>query len=88
MSYQVVVASSGDDDNAMVKSFIIALEGLALTWHTRLPPLTINSCKVLCKNFYSISKCACQISLPSLSYPSADSKRKKASNITTIGFCL
>jgi hypothetical protein len=43
MSYQVVVASSGGDDATMVKSFIIALEGLALTWYTRLPPLSIDS---------------------------------------------
>jgi hypothetical protein len=31
MSYQVAVASSGGDDAMMAKSFIIALEGLALT---------------------------------------------------------
>jgi hypothetical protein len=43
MSYQVVVASSGGDDATMAKSFIIALEGLALTWFTRLPPLSIDS---------------------------------------------
>jgi hypothetical protein len=27
----------------MAKSFIIALEGPALTWYTRLPPLSIDS---------------------------------------------
>jgi hypothetical protein len=43
MSYEVVVASSGGDDATMAKSFIIALEGLALTWYTRLPPLSIDS---------------------------------------------
>jgi hypothetical protein len=43
MSYQVAVASSGGDDATMAKSFIIALEGLALTWYTRLPPLSIDS---------------------------------------------
>jgi hypothetical protein len=43
MSYQVDVASSGGDDATMAKSFIIALEGLALTWYTRLPPLSIES---------------------------------------------
>jgi hypothetical protein len=43
MSYQVVVASSGGDDAIMAKSFIIALEGSALTWYTRLPPLSIES---------------------------------------------
>jgi hypothetical protein len=43
MSYQVTVASSGGDDATMAKSFIIALEGPALTWYTRLPPLSIDS---------------------------------------------
>jgi hypothetical protein len=43
MSYQVVVASSKGDDAIMANSFIIALEGLALTWYTRLPPLSIES---------------------------------------------
>jgi hypothetical protein len=43
MSYQVAVASSGGDDATMAKSFIIAFEGLALTWFTRLPPLSIDS---------------------------------------------
>jgi hypothetical protein len=42
MSYQVIVASSGGDYATMAKSFIIALEGLALTWYTRLPPLSID----------------------------------------------
>jgi hypothetical protein len=42
MSYQVAVASSEGDDNTMVKSLIIALEGTALTWYTRLPPLLID----------------------------------------------
>jgi hypothetical protein len=41
MSYQVAVASSGGA--TMAKSFIIALEGPALTWYTRLPPLSIDS---------------------------------------------
>jgi hypothetical protein len=43
MSYQVAVASSGGDDTIMAKSFIITLEGPALTWYTRLPPLFIDS---------------------------------------------
>jgi hypothetical protein len=43
MSYQVAVASSRGHDATMAKSFIIALEGLALTWYTRLPPLSIDS---------------------------------------------
>jgi hypothetical protein len=47
MSYQVTVASSGGDDATMAKSFIIALEGPAWTWYTRLPPLSIDSWKGL-----------------------------------------
>jgi hypothetical protein len=43
MSYQVAVASSGGDEATMAKSFIIALEGPALTWYTKLPPLSIDS---------------------------------------------
>jgi hypothetical protein len=50
-SYQVAVASSGGDDNAMAKSLIIALEGPTLTSYTRLPPLTINSWAVLQEKF-------------------------------------
>jgi hypothetical protein len=51
MSYQVVVASSRGDDATMAKSFIIALEGPALTWYTRLPPLSIDSWRSLCDKF-------------------------------------
>jgi hypothetical protein len=51
MSYQVVVASSGGDDATMAKSFIIALEGPALTWYTRLPPLSIDSWRSLWDKF-------------------------------------
>jgi hypothetical protein len=51
MSYQVVVASSGGDDAMMAKSFIIALEGPALTWYTRLPPLSIDSWRSLRDKF-------------------------------------
>jgi hypothetical protein len=47
MRYQVAVASSGGDDATMAKSFIIALEGPALTWYTRLPPLSIDSWRSL-----------------------------------------
>jgi hypothetical protein len=35
----------------MAKSFIIALEGLALTWYTRLPPLSIDSWRSLRDKF-------------------------------------
>jgi hypothetical protein len=51
MSYQVVVASAGGDDATMAKSFIIALEGPALTWYTRLPPLSIDSWRSLRDKF-------------------------------------
>jgi hypothetical protein len=51
MSYQVVVASSGGDDATMAKSFIIALKGPALTWYTKLPPLSIDSWKGLRDKF-------------------------------------
>jgi hypothetical protein len=51
MSYQVVIASSGGDDATMAKSFIIALEGPALTWYTRLPPLSIDSWRSLRDKF-------------------------------------
>jgi hypothetical protein len=51
MSYQVAVASFGGDDATMAKSFIIALEGPALTWYTRLPPLSIDSWKGLRDKF-------------------------------------
>ena len=51
MTYQVVVASSGGDDATMAKSVIIALEGPALTWYTRLPPLSIDSWKGLRDKF-------------------------------------
>jgi hypothetical protein len=51
MSYQVTVASSGGDNTTMAKSFIIALEGPALTWYTRLPPLSIDSWRSLWDKF-------------------------------------
>jgi hypothetical protein len=51
MSYQVAVASSRGDDAMMAKSFIIALEGPALTWYTRLPPLSIDSWRRLRDKF-------------------------------------
>jgi hypothetical protein len=51
MSYQVAVTSSGGDDATMAKSFIIALEGPALTWYSRLLPLSIDSWKSLRDKF-------------------------------------
>jgi hypothetical protein len=51
MSCQVAVASSVRDDATMAKSFIIVLEGPALTWYTRLPPLSIDSWRSLWDKF-------------------------------------
>jgi hypothetical protein len=51
MSYQVAVTSAGGDDTMMAKSFIIALEGPALTWYTRLPLLSIDSWRSLRDKF-------------------------------------
>jgi hypothetical protein len=51
MSYQVAIVSSKGDDATMANSFIIALEGPALTWYTRLPPLSIDSWKGLHDKF-------------------------------------
>jgi hypothetical protein len=51
MTYQIDVASSGGDNTTMAKSFIIALEGPALTWYTRLPPLSIDSGRSLRDKF-------------------------------------
>jgi hypothetical protein len=51
MRYQVAVASFGGDDATMAKSFIIALEGPALTWYIRLPPLSIDSWRSLRDKF-------------------------------------
>jgi hypothetical protein len=51
MSNQVAVASSGGDNATMVKSFIIAPKGPALTWYIKLPPLSIESWKGLRDKF-------------------------------------
>jgi hypothetical protein len=51
MSYQVAVASSRGDDATMAKSFIIALEGPALAWYSRLSPLSIDSWKTFHDKF-------------------------------------
>jgi hypothetical protein len=51
MSYQVTVALSGGDDTTMAKSFIIALQGPALTRYTRFLPLSIDSWKGLRDKF-------------------------------------
>lgn len=41
----------GGDNNAIAKSLIIALEGLALTWYARLPSLSIDSCASIWEKF-------------------------------------
>jgi hypothetical protein len=56
MSYQVTVASSGGGDAIMAKSFIIALEGLTLTWYTRLPLLSIDSWRSLRDKFAQLPR--------------------------------
>jgi hypothetical protein len=83
MSYQVVVASSGGDDATMAKSFIIALEGPALTWYTRLPPLSIDSWKSLRDKFLLNFQGYHQTPMPWPSYHSANSKRRKPYRSTT-----
>jgi hypothetical protein len=47
----MVVTLFGGDDSAMVKSFIISLEGPTLTWYTRLSSLPIDSWSALRKKF-------------------------------------
>jgi hypothetical protein len=83
MSYQVAVASSGGDDATMAKSFIIALEGPALTWYTRLPPLSIDSWRSLWDKFCSTSKGTAQTPMPWPNCHSASSRRKKPCGSTT-----
>jgi hypothetical protein len=38
MSYEAAIASAGGNDAVMAKSLVIACEGAALAWFTRLPP--------------------------------------------------
>jgi DNA-binding transcriptional MerR regulator len=83
MSYQVAVSSSGGDDATMVKSFIIALEGPALTWYTRLPPLSIDSWRTLWDKFLLNFQGYRQTPMPWSSYHSASSRRKKPCGSTT-----
>jgi hypothetical protein len=83
MSYQVIVASSGGDDATMAKSFIIALEGSALTWYTRLPPLSIDSWKGLRDKFLLNFQGYRPDTDAWPSYHSASSKRRKPYGSTT-----
>jgi hypothetical protein len=77
MSYQVTVASSGGDDATMAKSFIIALEGPALTWYTRLPHYPSTPGEVSGTSFCLTSKGTAQTPMPWPSCHSTNSKRKK-----------
>jgi hypothetical protein len=77
MTYQVAVASSGGDDATMAKSFIIALEGLALTWYTRLPHCPSTPGEVSGTNLCSTSKGTTQTPMPWPNCHSAGSWRKK-----------
>jgi hypothetical protein len=67
----------------MVKSFIIALEGWALTWYTRLPHCPSTPRKVSETSFCSTSKGTNQTPMPWPSYHSANSKRRKPYGSTT-----
>jgi hypothetical protein len=73
MSYQVAVTSSGGDDATMTKSFIIALEGPALTWYTRLPHCPSTPGEVSGTNSCSTSKDTAQTPTPWLNSHSASS---------------
>ena len=86
MSYQVTVASSGGDDATMAKSFIIALEGPALTWYTRLPHCPSTPGEVSGTNFCSTSKGTAQTLMPWLNCHTASSWRKKLCGSTTASF--
>jgi hypothetical protein len=83
MSYQVVVASSGGDDATMAKSFIIALEGPALTWYTRLPHCPSTPRKDSETSFCSTSKGTDPTLMLWSNYHSANSKRRKPYGSTT-----
>jgi hypothetical protein len=86
MSYQVAVASSRGDDTTMAKSFIIILEGPALTWYTRLPPLSIDSWRSLRDKFLLNFKGTAQTPTPWLSFHSASRWKKRICGSTTASF--
>jgi hypothetical protein len=83
MSYQVAVASSGGDDVTMAKSFIIDLEGPALTWYTRLPHCPSTPVKDSETSFCLTSKDTDPTPTLWPSYHSANSKRRKPYGSTT-----
>ena len=43
MSFEVVVASAGGNDTVLAKSFVIAVDGDALTWYSMLRPSSVYS---------------------------------------------
>jgi hypothetical protein len=51
MSYEDVIASSGDDDTTLTKSFIISLHNAAANWYARLPLRSITSWTQLKETF-------------------------------------
>jgi hypothetical protein len=49
MRYESAVNSTGGDDVALAKSFIIACEGLVLNWYSLLQPHSVCSCNLKTK---------------------------------------
>ena len=43
MSYEAAVASTGEDDAVLAKSFVIAAKGDAMAWYSMLKPSTVYS---------------------------------------------
>jgi hypothetical protein len=86
MSYQVAVASPRGDDATMAKSFIIALEGPALTWYTRLPRCPSTPGEVSGTNSCSTSKGTAKTPMPWLNFHYASSWKKKLCGSTTASF--
>jgi hypothetical protein len=83
MSYQVAVASSRGDDATMAKSFIIALEGPALTWYSRFPHCPSTPTEVSETSFCLTSKGTAQTLMSWPSCRSTNSKRRKPYGNTT-----
>jgi hypothetical protein len=86
MSYQVAVASSGGDDATMAKSFIIALEGLALTCTPGCRRCPSIPGEVSGTNSCSTSKGTAQTPTPWPNFHSASSWKKRLCGSTTASF--
>jgi hypothetical protein len=43
MSYEAAIASCGEDETTLTKSFIISLENTSANWYVRLSPRSITS---------------------------------------------